>query len=181
MKNNNSNGKLKLALLFLLVLNLATFGTIIFHQIQSKKEVQSVSNQENSGNQSSFSGYYFREKLNLNAEQMLVFKDLNRIFRSKARSINRELDNTRQQMMVTMQQTPADTLHLLELSAYVGELHKNLKEETFRYYLGIKTICDSSQQVVLNQLFGDFFIRENTPDTRGKGFQQHRFGKRNNN
>ncbi|MGE4287144.1 MAG: Spy/CpxP family protein refolding chaperone [Salinivirgaceae bacterium] len=181
MKINNSNGKLKLALLFLLVLNMATFGTIIFHQIRSKNEVQSLNNQENSGNHSAFSGYYFREKLNLTPEQMLVFKDLNRLFRSKARNINRELGKTRQQMLITMQQTPADTLRLLELSAYVGNLHKNLKEETFRYYLGIKTLCDSSQQVILNQLFSEFFIHENNPDTRGKGLQQQRFGKRNNN
>lgn len=181
MKNTDSSGKLKLALLFLLVLNLATFGTIIYHQIQSKKEAQSLSNQENYGNKRAFSGYYFREKLNLSSEQMLVFKEFNSQFRSKARNINQELGRTRQHMLMTMKQTPADTLLLLELSAYVGELHTSLKEETFRYYLGIKNICDSSQQVELNQIFEAFFINENQPNTPGKGPQHNRFGRRNNN
>lgn len=181
MKNTDSTGKLKLALLFLLVLNLATFGTIAYHQFQSKKERQNLSAQENYGEKRAFSGYYFREKLKLNSEQMLVFKVLNSKFRSKARNINQELGSTRQQMMMTMQQSPTDTLLLLELSAYVGELHTSLKEETFRYYLGIKNICDSSQQAALNQLFGAFFINENQSNTPGKGAQHNRFGRRNNN
>ena len=181
MKNTESSGKLKLALLFLLVLNLATFGTIAYHQFQSKKDRQNLNSQENYGDKRAFSGYYFREKLDLSSEQMLVFKDLNALFRSNARQINQELGRTRQQMMRAMQQTPADTLLLLELSAYVGELHTNLKEETFRYYLGIKNICDSSQQTALNQLFGAFFINENQSNTPGKGPQQNRFGRRKNN
>jgi len=49
-----------------------------------------------------FSGRYFRDKLNLNSDQMAKFREFNPVFRQQARAITIELAAKRKQMLAEM-------------------------------------------------------------------------------
>ncbi len=104
-----------------------------------------------------FSGRYFRDRLELDSEQMASFREFNFAFRQNAREINVQLGNIRREMLAEMSSEKTDTLRLGILSDSVGSLHARLKKETYRYYLNFKNICNKEQKEKLDQLFGDMF------------------------
>jgi len=179
MKSSGYQNKLKLAILFLLVLSLTTIGTIAYHLLQSKKTEQ-LQQSDNMQGKQSYNGRYFRDRLGLSAVQMEKFKEINFQFRQQARLINQGLAQHRLSMLNAMQEPIADTLILTELSGKIGELHKTLKIETYKYYLGIKGICDSTQQNELNLIFNEFFINENEMVGSGNGKQMKGYRKGKN-
>lgn len=179
MNNLGSPRNLKYAVIVLLALNVATIGTIVYHLQQAKKQtVQPVENQ--TGKNAAYSGRYFRDRLQLSTEQMDAFRKVNSHFRQQARTINQELAQNRQLMLNEMQQQAPDTVKLEAYSGAIGNAHKLLKEETYRFYLGLKSFCDSNQQMELNRIFQEFFINENNPVSNGNGNPQRRYRKGNN-
>jgi Spy/CpxP family protein refolding chaperone len=179
MKNSVTQRNLKFAVVVLLALNVATIATIAYHLMDAKKEQVASSNSENGS--PAYSGRYFRDRLNFSASQMDQFREINTTFRQTARAINTELASKRNSMFQAMQQPQADTIALNQLSAGIGLLHQNLKTETYKYYLGIRNICDSTQQNELNQMFSEFFIQENIPMSSGNGNQRNHYRKGNKN
>ena len=160
MKTENKDTLMVWAIVILAIMNISTVATIMYHKYKSGKvETIAVSDQKQlEANSEKFSGRYFRDQLNLNGEQMDKFKEINPVFRPKARSITIELAQKRKQMLIEMAAAKSDTLRLNALSDSIGQLHSNLKKITFQYYLEIKNICDPEQQQKLEQLFGESLV-----------------------
>ena len=171
MKAENKHSLMVWAIVILAVMNISTGITIAYHQRQSKKmEMNPATDQKQlEANSEKFSGRYFRDQLNLNNEQMDKFREMNPIFRPKARDITIELVHKRKQMLFEMAAVKSDTSRLNALSDSIGILHRNLKIITYRYYLDIKGICDLEQQKKLEQLFGDMFTNDAPMGFPGKG------------
>ena len=172
------------AIVILAVMNISTLASIMYHKYQSEKtETISVSEQQQlEADSEKFSGRYFRDQLNLSSDQMDKFKEINPVFRPKARNITIELAEKRKQMLNEMSAEKSDTLRLNALSDSIGQLHSNLKIITYRYYMEIKSICNQEQQRKLEQLFGEMFANDSPMGYPGKGGQrgwQH--GRRLNN
>jgi len=159
------------AIVILAVMNISTLATILFHKYQSDNaETISVSDPKQLETDSEkFSGRYFRDQLNLNREQMDKFKEMNPVFRPKARSITIELAEKRKQMLIEMSAANSDTTRLNALSDSIGQLHSDLKKITYRYYLEIKGICNQEQQRKLEQLFGEMFTNDTQLGSPGSG------------
>ena len=184
MKTENKYSLMVWAIVILAVMNISTLVTIMYHKYQSDTtETNSESDQKQleTGSEK-FSGRYFRDQLNLNSEQMDKFKEINLVFRPKARDITIELAKKRKQMLIEMSAAKNDTARLNALSDSIGQLHSNLKKITYRYYMEIKSICDPEQQQKLEQIFGEMFTNDSQMGYPGKGgprgWQQ---GKRFNN
>jgi len=176
------------AIVTLAVLNVSTLTTILYHKYQSEKtETVSTSDPKQLETDSEkFSGRYFRDQLKLNSEQMDKFKEMNPVFRPKARRITIELAEKRKQMLVEMSAANSDTTKLNALSDSIGQLHGDLKKITYRYYMEIKGICDPEQQRILEQLFGEMFTNDSQLGNPGNGGprgggQGRRQGRRFNN
>jgi hypothetical protein len=180
MKTENKNTLMIWAIVILAVMNFSTLLTIMYHKYQSAKtENISISDKKNlEADSEKFSGRYFRDQLKLSNEQMDKFKLMNPVFRPKARAITIELAKKRKQMLIEMAAVASDTLILNGISDSIGILHSNLKKITYRYYMGIKGICDPEQQRKLEQLFGEMFTNDaqmGYPGNGGqKGWQQGR-------
>jgi len=159
------------AIMILAVMNISTLATIMYHKYQSEKtETTSVSDQKQlEADSEKFSGRYFRDQLNLSREQMDKFKEINPVFRPKARDITIGLAQKRKQMLIEMAAVKSDTLRLNALSDSIGQLHSNLKKITYRYYMEIKSICDQEQQRKLEQIFGEMFTNDSPMGNHGKG------------
>ncbi len=166
------------AIVVLAVMNISTLGTILYHQYQSNRPVANSLPRQNQleTDAEKFSGRYFRDKLNLNENQMDIFRETNRVFRQQARDITIELSAIRNEMLVEMASANADTNKLNPLSESIGRLHSRLKKLTFKYYLDIKSISNTEQQKQLEQLFSEMFTNDamGFPGRNGQGWQHRR-------
>jgi len=158
---------------FLAMLNISTLATILYHQSQSEKPVaNTTANQRQlEADAEAFSGRYFRDKLQLDDEQMNRFRAFNPIFRSQARAITIELGKLRREMLTEMSAVKSDTLRLAKLSDSIGILHRDLKKSTYRYYMDIKEICNETQRNQLHLLFNTLFTNDAPMGSPGRGGQ----------
>lgn len=183
MKTENKQSWMIWAIAALVVLNISTLATILFHQYQSNKTVVSTEQMQNQpgADAEKFSGRYFRDKLNLDGTQMEKFREINPAFRLQARDVTMELAAKRKQMLVEMASAHADTNKLNALSDSIGILHARLKKLTYKYYLDLKGICNADQQKQLEQLFNEMFINDAPMGFPGRGGMGWQHGKRMNN
>lgn len=183
MKTENKRSGMIWAIVVLAVMNLSTLGTILYHQYQSDKP---AANPEEAQKQletdaEKFSGRYFRDKLNLDGNQMERFRAINPVFRQQARAITEELASMRKQMLAEMAAANSDTTKLNALSDAIGQLHSQLKKITYQYYLDLKSICNTEQQKQLEQLFTEMFTNDASMSFPGKGGRGWQRGKHINN
>jgi len=167
--NKNTSRILIYAVIFLAILNIATFISIKINIRNSNKEKLQASSTEIKTAQN-FNGRYFKDHLQLSSKQMERFRVINDQFRSNARRINNELNTIRANMMLEMKLDIADTLKLSLQSDSVGMLHAELKKISYEYYFGIKSICSEKQIPQLNNIFERFFAS-------GGNHHGHRHGK----
>ena len=171
MKAENKNSKLVWAIVVLAVMNVSTILTVVFHKVQSNQTevAKSADTKQSEADAEKFSGRYFRDQLNLSSDQMDKFKVINPTFRPKARNITIELANKRKEMLAEMAALKSDTSRLNALSDSIGQLHCDLKKISYKYYLGIKSICDQEQQRKLEQIFSEMFGNDSPLGSSGKG------------
>ncbi len=174
--NKNTSRILIYAVIFLAVLNVATFISIGIHVYQSKKELPQASSKAIKNTQN-FNGRYFRDHLKLSPDQMNQFRSMNEKFRSNAKRINNELNILRADMLDQMKNTSEETNDLITIADSVGSLHSELKKFTYQYYLDIKSICSEKQTNELNKIFESFFAGSETHKGRGDQRQGKGFGK----
>ncbi len=172
--NKNTSRILIYTVIFLAVLNMATFITIGIHIYQSKKELSGASDEAIKTTQN-FNGRYFRDQLQLSPDQMSRFRPINEKFRSNAKRINSELNILRIEMLEKMTKTSEETSELIAIADSIGSLHSELKKFTYQYYLNIKAICSAEQTDELNTIFKSFFNGNEYHEGQRK--QRHGYGK----
>lgn len=168
MNKDNKNRWMIWAIVVLVVMNLSTLATILYHQYHPE-QVKKENQQQLEADAEKFSGRYFRDKLNLNGEQMKQFREINPAFRQQARSITLSLSGIRKQMLPEMAAPVSDTVRLNALSDSIGNLHRQLKRITYRYYIDLKNICNTEQQKQLKQLFEEMFTNDLPMGFPGRG------------
>ncbi|MBN2272893.1 MAG: periplasmic heavy metal sensor [Bacteroidales bacterium] len=146
----------------LALMNISTLATILVHTNQAKKSetVTTTVQRQAAADAERFGGRYFCDQLDLDADQMRTFRNVNTVFRQQARDITIDLALYRRQMLTEMAAGHSDTNRLYRLSDSIGHLHSDLKKLTFRYYLDIKSICSPQQQEKLERLFGTIMARD---------------------
>jgi Spy/CpxP family protein refolding chaperone len=178
MQKENKNVLLIWIIVILAVLNISTLVTIGIHVYQTRQAQKTATSiKQTETDAEKFSGRYFRDQLELTPDQMDKFRNFNRTFRQEARAITIDLSGKRKQMFEEMNKAAPDTTELIRLSQEIGDLHKQLKLFTFRYYLSIKEISTETQQQKLTMLFKDLFINDLQLNYPGKGNpkgKQHR-------
>ena len=179
MVKTTTNRTLIWVVVILLATNLSMAVTFLYHKQQDKKAAQQTkeSTIEVPAEQRT---RFFREQLNLNLEQVNLFRELNRNYNRTARDITFRLEKLRSEMVDELGKPEPDRELLNSLTKEIGELHTQLKNATIDYYLDMKTICDESQKVKLNEIFKS--ILKQNEDVKLPG-RQGRYGRgyRNNN
>lgn len=161
----------------LALLNLSTILTIVYHVYSEKKEQEKIVIETNSIR---LDGRYFVEQLGLTSDQAVPFREAIQTFHQSAREINQQLNVNRNQLFTELRNEETDTIICQQLSAEIGILHKNLKEETYRFYLEIKRISTPDQQLKLKEIFAPVFESDNGI-VPGKGNRQNRMKQLRNN
>jgi len=164
----NKTKLLTWAVVLLVVLNLTTIATILYHNYKESAEKETIV----LGNESNdrLNGRFFRQTLGFNNKQMETFRDANREFRPNANTIIFQIDSLKSEMFTELEKTHSDSLRLNNLSRETGNLHAELKIETNRFYLKIKSVCTPEQLKKLQITFTPLF--RNVPcDGKGMGGQ----------
>jgi hypothetical protein len=158
------------AVIVLSLMNLATIGTIIYHvktDNVSNDTIQLVVNDFLLNNSK------ITEALGLTSSQSVDCKFILNDFRQSAREIHRDLNMNRSSLFVELQKENPDTSICNSYSIEIGQLHKELKLETIRFYLQLKNICPSGKENNLHQLLAPLFYSENSIGPAGG--KQHRY------
>lgn len=171
MKSIKNQAWMVWAIVFLAVMNASTLATILYHQKQTDKPVENteLNKQRLEADAEKFSGRYFRDKLQLDHDQMARFRSFNPVFRTQARAITVQLGALRRQMLKEMSAAQSDTLRLASFSDSIGILHRDLKKLTYRYYLDIKNLCNDTQRRELQTLFNTLFTNDAPMGYPGRG------------
>ena len=171
MKAKNKNTLMIWTIIVLVILNVSTWITIVYHQVQSSKMQtrNGIETKQPGANTEKFTGRYFRDQLNLSIEQMDKFREFNHPFRMEARDITLQLAEKRKAMLLEMVAPKSDTSKLNALSDSIGKLHSELKKISYGYYLNIKALCNKEQQIKLEQLFNDMFSNDAPMAFPGRG------------
>ena len=138
-------------IVILVATNLSMGLSFWYHKLQDKKA--DADNTESIELPSEQRTRFFRDQLDLSVEQVNQFRNLNREFNRGARLITDRLEELRVQMVEEMGKDEPSQAVLDSISNEIGEKHAALKEQTISYYLGMKAICNSQQQVKLKEIF----------------------------
>jgi Spy/CpxP family protein refolding chaperone len=132
--------------------NLSMGLSFLYHKQQDKKLAEQTE-QEAIELPAQQRTRFFREQLNLQPQQVEIFRDLNRNFNRTAWQINHRLESLRIEMVTEVGKSTPDKKRLKEISNEIGALHTEVKNETIDYYLEMKAICNEEQQKKLNEIF----------------------------
>jgi len=153
---------------FLLVLNIATITTILYH-IYSDNAATSTVTVNNAA------GKIISTELGLSEHQKDMFSNINNSYSEKSKPILDQLADKRSEMLAELSKTNPDTAILNTTAKEIGELHTALKLLTIENFLELKKICNADQQQQLSEMYNDMLQSEGHFKGYGK---QYRHGRR---
>lgn len=139
-------------IVILVATNLSMGFSFLYHKQQDKKLAEQTE-QEAIELPARQRTRFFREQLNLQPQQMEIFRELNRSFNRTAWQINHQLESLRIEMVRELGLENPHAQKLASISEEIGKLHTQLKNETIDYYLAMKEACTDEQQEKLNEIF----------------------------
>ena len=157
----------------LLVTNISTIVSVIYHLRQESKQEQMAEPIEVPGEQRT---RFFKEHLGLAESQMDHFRTANRKFNREARQITMRLEMLREELVIEMTRENSDEDRLAEISKSIGEQHEKLKVATYTFYLELKQSCTSGQKEKLAEIFRSLIGPEkniNLPQRQKGKFRNH--------
>ncbi len=173
----NATNKYRILIWIIVILvatNLSTIGSFYYHQKNETKstDLKQVDQNAIPGEQRT---RFFRDQLNLNAEQIDQFREINRTFNRTARGIETNLSQLREDLITELGTQNPDSTRLNQMATEVGNNHRELKQVTTTFYLDMKKLCTAEQQVKLHEIFQSMLNKENQINLPRPGFQGGRW------
>ena len=152
----SKNQILTWAVVLLVIMNVVTIGTILYHNYSENQKKDNIGISTGSG-VNMLNGKFFRQTLGFNEQQMDAFREINRSFRPLVIDLTFGIDSLKNVMFTELQKPAPDTLKLNSMSEQIGQRHGRLKYETYKFYLSIKKVCISEQTAELERAFQPLF------------------------
>ena len=156
----------KWATILLVVLNIFTIGSFLYHYLTEKSEKQSIVINNGAGNH--LNGRFFRYEIGFDDEQLDKFREINQLYNPKASDLVLKIDSLKKELFNELNKNQADTTKLNFLADEIGRNHALLKKNTNAYYLSIKSIATPIQYEKIKVAFLPLFQDENM-HMRGNG------------
>ncbi len=152
MKTSKTNLLLIWAVIILLATNISMAVSFIYHKNQNP-QLSETPIQTQMDIPAENRTRFFREQLNLSPEQMQPFREFNRNYNHSAKNITNQLALLRMDMVTELGKKNTDDQLIDTITLQIGELHKELKALTVRYYQNMDSECNDQQRKKLNDLF----------------------------
>lgn len=150
------------AVVLLVIMNVATITTIIYHNYNERRPADGVIINTSAAS-NPLNGRFFSQQLGFDETQMNEFRDANSHFRPAAFEITGEIDSLKGEMFTALHKTFPDSILLNRLSDEIGILHSKLKRETYQFYMRLKKVCTAQQLSELDKAFRPLFISDALP------------------
>ncbi len=173
MKTSNNKRILIWIIVILAATNLSTIGSFYYQQIAEKEDVE-VKRAEQTAMPGEQRTHFFREQLNLDDDQLGLFREINRTFNRTARSIETDLSFLRTAVVDELQTANPDSARLDSLATAIGNNHRKLKQVTIAFYLDMKKICTPEQQAKLYGIFRSTLNEEDQVNLPKPGYRHGR-------
>jgi len=161
-------------IIFLLLINISAITSMIYHRVREEKETVSFHRAPYPGDsRMRGEGRFLRDFLKLDAEQFEQFRIARHAFQMKAWDITEELREKKVEFLEELNQKIPDTSKIQKISEDIGYLHQDLRMETGKYYLKLRSICDNEQQQKLYHFFMQTFERPEMEPGPGRGQGMH--------
>ena len=173
----NATNKYRILIWIIVILvatNLSTIGSFYYHRI-TESNVKEVKQEEQTNIPGEQRTRFFRDELNLDADQIDQFREINRTFNRTARNIETNLAQLRENLIKELGTQNPDSTRLNQMAAEVGNNHRELKQVTSTFYLDMKKICTAEQQVKLHEIFQSMLNKDNQVNLPRSGFQGGRW------
>jgi len=164
MNKMNWNSIFKIAVIFLLVTNVATIVTvrrIAKNNAEDSLPVVDLPRDARMG--------YFRGSLGLNEDQMIILNRYNADYNKRAADINRRLMSLRKRMIIEISGDKPDSSVIDSVLEEFGACHIELKRATIYYYNELQSICNDEQQHNLELFFRNMLDPQGPMYLRGPG------------
>src|SRR5665647_1341106 len=102
------------AVILLIVLNITTISTILYHNYTESANSKTIVLNTDGNNM--LTCRFFKQTLGFNQAQMNVFREANRGFRPKANGIILQIDSLKNEMFIELKKNKSDTVRLNNLS-----------------------------------------------------------------
>lgn len=175
MNPTNKYRSLIWIIVILVATNLSTIGSFYYHRITELKAAE-VKQDEQTNIPGEQRTRFFRDELNLDADQINQFREINRTFNRTARGIEMDLDQLRKNMINELGTQNPDSARLEQIAFEIGENHQKLKKVTITFYLNMKKICTEEQQAKLHEIFQAMLNKDlqiNLPRLGNQGGRWH--------
>jgi len=171
---NNKYRILIWIIVILVATNLSTIGSFYYHRITESK-TKEVKQEEQTIIPGEQRTRFFRDELNLSNEQIDQFREINRTFNRTARGIEMNLAQLREDLIKELGTQNPDSTRLNQMAIEVGNNHCELKQVTTTFYLNMKKICTTEQQVKLHKIFQSMLNKDNQVNLPRPGNQGGRW------
>lgn len=170
----------KWAVIILIVLNIFTVGSFIYHRYSETKKPSPSISIDSTDDGNPINGRYFKNEVGFDDNQMEKFRGINRTFNHKANKIIYGLDSLKTELYTELNTPTPDTVKLNTLSDEIGLNHAQLKKITNSYYLNIKSIATPQQNEKIKTAFYKLYTdedvharRKHNHRGRGKHYQEN--------
>lgn len=126
-----------LVIAVLLIINIASISTIIYHSYGNSR-VKMVEKEQTSMKN-------FWQELNLNPQQIDEFSKLGKKFMLDTRMRMDEMHKIRLALINEMSSADPDTAKMFAMADDIGKLHAQIKRQTIDHFLIIKKNCTNAQ------------------------------------
>lgn len=133
--------------IFLLVINISAFGTLLF-----MNDKDSNNQQENDYYKSDL---FLKDALDLSDEQYAKISSMDhRVFRHYQNILDMQCESNFKLMEELSSDNP--NKHTMDsIAIKIGSLHAGLKRQTVKHFMNIRSICNDEQSLLLEQLIKD--------------------------
>ncbi|MBE9467956.1 MAG: hypothetical protein IMY72_06500 [Bacteroidetes bacterium] len=135
---------------FLLIINVSAFITILFLNYKSDKSSVSDDSKNNFS-----SDLFLKKELSLSDEQYKKISSLdNKTFRMYQTLLDMECEANFEIIDELTRENPSES-RLDSIASHMGRVHAGLKRQTIKHFINIKSICNQDQVLLLDQILID--------------------------
>ena len=159
------------ALIVLVVLNTTAIGTILYNRYLTKSYLYNNTRRGRAvGSVVNKIGFSKEQR-----QKAFQFRDMHWKYN---KLIFDELQNQRQRLVMELAKDVPDTLKLDEIAHDIGNLHYELKKETIKHALEMKSICTPKQKKELFLILNDITNDRGGHFPHGRGMHEGHFRRR---
>lgn len=161
-------------IVILVIINISAIITV-FYNIKSRNDF-SERNKLPTGKEYSHQhrGRSFKSCMNLNEEQHRHFREAKQKFFMEATKISDQMHKKRIEFINEMASDSPDTIKIKEIAGEIGSLHAELKYQTYKHYIEMKSVCTIEQEEKLMYLFKSMLHEDSLPPMRGRYDKDHK-------